>query len=476
MFHKLKRLLPIFSILPFLIGSYGYFIAGEEMTNAFYASFALYFVNPISDYYNYYIEGARWGAAFVTTTAIFYALRNVGRSFSWLVKSFGNDSVAIYASEDLTIEFPEAKRNVMYSKEGKFILGADSHIIMYGTDEENFRFFEENKKKLKGKKVYIGLSDLNYGLLKELGSETEKRAGDIDVTFYDINGVIARDLWKNKIHLWTDFGIKNQAKIVIFGCSDLGKSILNYGLTLNLMSLEQKIDYYFIGNYEQYALTHEGMNLFNQDKIHYLKEEDASVWEIVKEADIVILSEERTVDFLEAVGVLNKGKVYYYSRKKGIKEYLDFKATIVLPFGMDEDVYKDENIRAGKLMEKAIDGHYSYLQKTKNEGTVLLGRLAEWNKLDGFFKWSNISSADFTDVIRYLYEKGVQTEIETLAELEHIRWCRFLGINYWKYGETADGKKDSVNKIHPCLIPYSKLSGENKDKDMDVVLRSISMK
>ena len=44
--------------------------------------------------------------------------------------------------------------------------------------------------------------------------------------------------------------------------------------------------------------------------------------------------------------------------------------------------------------------------------------------------------------------KVTPTELESvereLAELEHIRWCRFHYLNHWKYGKTKNKKKHII--------------------------------
>lgn len=51
------------------------------------------------------------------------------------------------------------------------------------------------------------------------------------------------------------------------------------------------------------------------------------------------------------------------------------------------------------------------------------------------------------------------------AEDEHILWMKEKQKDGWVYGEETDRSK----KIHNCLLPYSKLSGYQKMKDMVVV-------
>jgi hypothetical protein len=67
------------------------------------------------------------------------------------------------------------------------------------------------------------------------------------------------------------------------------------------------------------------------------------------------------------------------------------------------------------------------------------------------------------DTVNRLLAQGVS--METLAELEHIRWCRYHYIHNWKYGPATDSSK----RIHNCLIPFSELSEEEKAKDAEAI-------
>ena len=60
--------------------------------------------------------------------------------------------------------------------------------------------------------------------------------------------------------------------------------------------------------------------------------------------------------------------------------------------------------------------------------------------------------------------------LEQLAELEHIRWCRYHYLNNWTYGIPENGKnKDPHRRIHTMLIPYDRLSDQEKEKDRENV-------
>jgi serine phosphatase RsbU (regulator of sigma subunit) len=56
-------------------------------------------------------------------------------------------------------------------------------------------------------------------------------------------------------------------------------------------------------------------------------------------------------------------------------------------------------------------------------------------------------------------------EIETMARIEHDRWCWERRLSGWKYSPERDNSK----KLHNCLIQYDALSEEEKEKDRILV-------
>lgn len=73
------------------------------------------------------------------------------------------------------------------------------------------------------------------------------------------------------------------------------------------------------------------------------------------------------------------------------------------------------------------------------------------------------------DVLRDLvYHR--KYSIDELAELEHIRWCRFHFLHGWQYGIPSNGKnKDSVLKLHRCLLPFADLDEADQQKNRDII-------
>lgn len=442
----LKKMTPALFLVPFVIGSAGYMIAGNRVTDSLYAGFSLYFTNIVLDSYNLWIEIARWTAPLATATAILSIFEKAGRNILWWLQSRLGDSVAVYADADIRIIFDKktkvfyAGRNVKHS--------AKSHIIMLDSDTDSLKFYEENKDKLKGGSVYIGLREIDFGLVKE----------QKEVSFFDINGAVSRLLWK-QVALWEEQ--KDKVSVAIWGRGNLSENILVYGLLTNLYSQQQKITYHIVGN-DSFKIKHPQLPLMNDDEIIFYSEEDFDSWELIRKADIIIIAEAVSAALLQALAVNGRSaRIYYYSQMAGdVGSCLQF--ANLNPFGRDADIYTDENIRQEKLVEEAKKLNLEYAVKYNGE--------KDWNKLSGFLKWSNISSADFGHVLEALLRENLELDDNILAELEHIRWSRFHYLNYWTYGEPLDGRnKDSVAKIHKCLCPYHELSPEDKSKDKTVV-------
>ena len=111
---------------------------------------------------------------------------------------------------------------------------------------------------------------------------------------------------------------------------------------------------------------------------------------------------------------------------------------------------------------KRINLRYAHLYGGTEETPENLEQ--EWSRLDGFTRYSNVSAADYHEMrLRMLDtlgwpadgEKLSAAQLEYLAELEHIRWCRYHYLNNWRWGKPENGaRKDPAKRIHADLIPY----------------------
>lgn len=441
----IKNLLPVVALLPLIIGTIGYILSGEMFSDALYAAFALYFTNPVSDAYNIYIEISRWTAPLVTATTILCALKNVWLSLKDRIHLLGKrDRVSVYSDEDLSISFGKNVRAVYPGD--KFRNYAREHIIMFSSDQKNLQFYEEHKRELSKRKVYLGIKDIEGAFLNSIG----------DITIFDVNNAIARLLWK-EISIWSKG--KDNFDIVIWGGGALSGAIISTGLQLNLFSKSQKIKYRVIADNNEFCIRHDGLSLMNADELIYYNSDSSDVWEVISGADLVIISDIPDSEVLQTIAVkAGEAEIYYYSPHEGdIASYFSYGN--IKPFGREKNVFTDDNIRRGGMIRKAIalNEHYASRYGTENN----------WDSLSGFLKASNISASDFGEVLAELNDRISEDE---QAGLEHIRWCRFMYLNYYTSGNPENGeKRDDKKRIHSDLISYGELDPSEKVKDLEAI-------
>lgn len=439
----------ILFVIPLLLGIRGYLHAGENFSNALYYSINLYGLNyEETESFLVGLEIAKWTAPLMTVASIMVVVKSL---FSYLkvhLGAIGKNSNVVYGNS------PYAE--VLCENESRVVLGKDvpigyakNHFIMFDSDIDNLSFCQRYLQRLKGKNVYMCMNEMDATLLKEENS--------MQIKFFNPNDVIARSFWKER-QLWVE--APEEYKIAIVGFGNLGKRMLEKALQLNLFSSKQKIKYYVFGNSKHFKISHLGMDLMNQDKILYFDEESEEQWKKLKSMNMIVLTENSNIDLIQKVLCSSSPtcKVYYYSPKdEKLGDYIAMDR--LFPYGNSKEVFVFDNIKTDKLYENAIALNQQYVNKYHT---------AQWEQLTGFYKDSNISSADYGEIVSLLHKKGMSDR--ELAELEHIRWCRFLFLRYWKYGVPANGtNKDEVQKIHKCLRPFAELDGTEQKKNFDVI-------
>jgi serine phosphatase RsbU (regulator of sigma subunit) len=122
----------------------------------------------------------------------------------------------------------------------------------------------------------------------------------------------------------------------------------------------------------------------------------------------------------------------------------------------------------------------SYLSWLHDTGEIQNSNLNDFDDLPEDIKHSNLDNAyqipakllavgyklrqagkGFKPAVLHLSED----EIETMARVEHIRWCWDKILHGWIYGKV----KDERRKTHPAIIPYEDLSETEKEKDRELV-------
>lgn len=78
----------------------------------------------------------------------------------------------------------------------------------------------------------------------------------------------------------------------------------------------------------------------------------------------------------------------------------------------------------------------------------------------------HVDAAKFNATLdRKAGSRMTDSNIELLAEAEHVGWMAQRAKNGWRYGTP----RDDARKLHPLMVRYGDLPKEEKDKDRSAV-------
>lgn len=470
--YKIARILLF--CLPFASGTFGlFYLDHTSLIDALFSSMTMYFLNYGDTPPNVFVEFARWTAPLMTASGVVFVVSALRKRWNNWIKYLRGDSVAVYGdSEDAD--------DILAELGNKGIRGTDTFVqaeryILLGDEQESFSFYRTNKDRLAGKMVYLESSSLRAQAV--IGG---------DLKLFCPEETASRLFWKQA-------GLYEQArdkdykiKIVLLGFGKLGEEILLWGLQDNIFSPDQQIEYHIFGYDEGFMAIHQERDMIS-DSIYFYKDSWYHKLNLLREADrIIVCNQTEQTELLKDLIFALEEKVFdVFMSENSALDFLEEQSRIRL-FMWRREAEKLDHLLDEALLERAkrINLRYAHIYGNVPENDEMKER--EWKALDSFTRYSNISSADYHEIqIQMLQTMGVTPELEcisedhleVLAELEHIRWCRYHYLNNWQYGIPENGKnKDKNKRIHTDLIPYDRLSEEDKEKDRENIRILLSIK
>lgn len=438
----------LYKILPFFIGMYCYYPVFIRQGNhiypfldTLYASLKLYSgVTESGVPVGGFLQLARFLALAATLGIVINLLNKVNDIINDM-KLFRSNSTVVYGDSVYAgYIYDKLDRGIRIRGEEKFIDNASRYLLMFSDDTENLAFYSRNYEVLKDKNVYIMLEDIS-----------RQNIENPMITVFSIVENCARQYWK-------DYPAVRDEKIAIIGFENLGKNMLLYGLQMNIIDPGQHFEYHIYGDGTEFRREHTELDQMAPDKIVF---HDDGIYEYAQMTDfdrIIICGGQDVNRNITVAGKLLASasincRIYIYTPNGDIVTSLFGKDRLIC-FGTAGETASADMIFNEQTMEAARRQHEFYYQQYG--GTP-------WEKLDCFKRYSNVSSSDYMHTIDRLVGQGVP--LETLAELEHIRWCRYHYIHNWTYG----AETDSSRRIHNCLIAFSELSEEEKVKDIEAI-------
>ena len=455
----------ILFVLPLVCGLVGLVaVEREPFLDSFYQCIGMYFINYGTTPPNVWVEIARWTAPLVTASWVVMAVGMLRRVLGSWMRYFREDSVAVYGSGPAkSILLEQLGRQG--GDGGKALVPAHRYILA-GPEEENFAFYREHRQELEKSRVYLQCRCLSVASAK-----------NPRLRFFCPEENAARLFWRQRGTYALSLRQRHRLKIVFIGLEKLGEELLVRGLQNNIFFPDQHIENHIFGDREQFESIHPGIARM-EDPVVFHREPWYAQLALLEQADLLlVLEQEGQIKLLDNLLLATtRQEIDVFAGAALTASPLAEHPRLRL-FAWEQEAFGPKVVLDDILLAraKAINLRYSHLYNGVDETAE--NRESEWAKLDAFTRESNISAADYHPVrLEMLAEQGLSASaeklsgetMEILAELEHIRWCRYHYLHNWTFGHPENGKrKDPIRRIHTDLIPYGELSEEDKEKDRE---------
>lgn len=458
---------------PLILGFVGLAVVAQQPpVHALFLSACMYVMEYQETPPNIWVEIARWTAPLVTASGVVYV-------FAWLRDGFVRTMIYLRGKSTAVYGPEEDKQNFLTQLKGRGIGGKDKvvrahrYLLLYD-EQTNFDFYNLNRKALAGKDVYIRCNALS----------AQAVAND-KLHLFCLEETAARLFWKDYSLFSKSRACGHRLDVVLIGFGPLGEEVLLTALQNNVFSVDQKISYHIFGEDDGFLATHTQLDAIADPVIFH-----QGAWydrlDLLEQAQMVVVLEQKDQIALlrRLLLATHREKLHVFCADGIESEYLDGKERLEL-FDWEDIAQTPEYIFGEKLMERAKRINHFYACRNQGARDNRMEREKFWRSLDGFTRGSNIGAADYYEVRREMMaamgyrpgEKELRREdLELLAELEHIRWCRYHYLNNWRYGVPEDGaNKDKIKRIHISLLPFHRLSEENRQTDRETVQISLEV-
>lgn len=431
-----------------------------------YAAIALYFVNPIVDYQDGFVLFAEISSVVVTTSVIITIIQSAIENLNDFILSKSSASTAVFTDNEWGEIYSDALEKGYVAEPEKswnFKNARASAAFLYSEDTKNIGMYRENQEKLAGRDVYLMLNHADPFLLKSTESAR--------VHFFNLYEIMARKYWKDH-SLYEEIrpdenGVFHPFRIAVLGFGDVGRAIFKYGYLNNIYETDQRLEYHLwgCGNIAERRFL-SSLQTMNKDSITVHTESwEEDISEIAGADRIIITGEDgETIRILQELLYENPNAVIHCACGGDMVYEEIFLGENVATFGNMKEILTEDYIKREQLLLQAKLFNYDYAlsaegQHVTDPSAVTENMENEWDKLNGFFRGSNVARADHYWIEKWKLLDGHSIEEE--QRIEHMRWCRYYFYNHWTYG----GKKDKRLRLHPDLVPYDELPKKEQDKD-----------
>ncbi|MCR4588219.1 MAG: hypothetical protein K5682_07425 [Lachnospiraceae bacterium] len=468
-----KRWLILFVVVVLIMGTAGFYQAGENLVDSLFLALVLFTLNYADHPANLLINISRYLAAATTVSAALVVIHEIFLHFADDMRARKKGSTLVLGPEEEVAPILDELGSLGITYKEKFVNA--KRFILFGSDEENLGFYSRYEKRLADKEVYIKTDSLP-GLLP----------GEGGLRFFCTEELAAQDFWRSYPLMEEAFEKapspdRISMDIVLLGFGRLGEEVLHYALQANLFHPAQKITYHVFGDSGKFARTHTQLK-----ELRICVHENAWYEEadLLKHADrILVLDQEEQASLInELFSVSPDYKLYVFSAIDLDPSFLlqhrcgtiAEENLVMYPWKVKANTLG--NIVAADLLKKAKRANFDYeLQADPKLEDTEENMEKAWRGLNTFTRYSNLDLVYFNEIIRNLREhyKDMPREdfARLLAELQHMRWNNYHYFNNWSYdpepnpGE-PNRKKNAARRLHADLVPFDQLDESEIKKDI----------
>lgn len=458
-------------VLPLAAGLAGMCaVEGKPFLDSLYACLQMYALDFDGAADNLLIELARWTAPLVTASWVITAVTALRRRWTAWVRGLQSSSVAVVGGGEEKDELLRALGKRGIDGSGRFVRAGQ--YILLDDEEQNFAFCRKNARALGDRPVCM-----------RCASVRTQASADARRRLFSPEENAARLFWKQSGLCREAAPAGQQGAIVLVGFGRLGEELLYWGLQDNLFDPAQKLTYHIFGDGRRFAGLHPGLAELS-DAVVFHTQPWYEAQDVLRGARRVLVCGPDAAAEARDILFALPGVTLDVFAKPGADDFLA-EHSRVRCFDWQREGMRPEVILGDELLRRAkrINLRYAVLYGGAADTPQELE--ARWNGLDAFARGSNLSSADYHEVrLQMLAARGIPAdpaalpaaELERLAELEHMRWCRYHLLNNWRFGVPENGaRKDAAKRIHRDLVPYASLTEAEKEKDRENIRVLLAM-
>lgn len=414
---------------------------------------------------NIWLELARWTAPLATASGILLFINTLREQLRNQLLRMQGRATAVYGPE-------EEKELILPQLGSQGIDGKDHFVraqryILLGDEQENLDFYNNHREALQDSTVYLKCRSLQ-----------NQSSSDPKLRLFDLEETAARLFWKEHCFYGGSVACGHKMKLVFLGFGRLGQELLITALQNNLFDPGQRIEYHIFGQDEGFTSIYHQLSAISDPVIFHSEPWYEQLELLLQSQAVLVLDQEEQLALLRNLQMaLNGSMIYVFPAALSGARLLAQKDPRILLFDWKQKAQSLENILGMQLYRRAKRLNLRYAHLYQGIAETEENQEQAWNQLDTFTRYSNVSAADYFEIVQKILEfdklgsdlSAIPADrFETLAELEHMRWCRYHYLNNWTLGQPENGRaKDPVKRIHINLVPYSELSEGDKEKDRE---------